>query len=104
MPDPVNFAIAPPQAWISSGVQRLAADWQDGGFGCQSVLIRDSEHLPDVLFRLLFGTESLGLARGGAFGQKLNSVVSHVTIVSRRGAQCSSFGAIVGRPCVLPLS
>src|SRR5208337_539587 len=64
---------------------------KNGGLGCQSALVSDSEYFPGVLLRLLFGAEPLRLAWSGAFGKKLNSVVSHASIVSPRGAECPLF-------------
>src|SRR5208337_183665 len=69
---------------------------KNGGLGCQSALVGDAEHFLGVLLRLLFGAKPLRLARGGAFVQKFNSVVSHVSIVSLTEAQCPLFCAIYG--------
>jgi len=69
---------------------------KNSGLGRQSALVSDAEHFLGVLLRLLFGTEPLRLAGGGASSQKFNSVVSHASIVSLTEAQCPLFCAIYG--------
>ena len=74
----------------------ISAHRKDGGFGCQSALVSDAQNSLCVLFRLLFGAEPLRLARSGTFGQKLNSVVSHASIVSPSELECPLFCAGYG--------
>jgi len=67
---------------------------KNSGLGCQSAFVSDAEHSLGVLFRLLFGAKTLRLARSGTLGQKFNSVVSHVSIVSLTETQCPLFCAV----------
>jgi hypothetical protein len=69
---------------------------KNSGFGRQAALVSDTQNPLCVLLRLLFGPESLRLARRGASAQEFNSVVSHASIVSLTKVQCPLFCTVYG--------
>ena len=73
----------------------LSVHRNSDGLGCQTSFVSDAEKSLRILSRLLFGTESLGLARLVTHCQEFDSVVSHMSIVA-----LGEFWCRVSAPCL----